>query len=571
MANTNRIFGIDLGTTYSCISYLDENSRPVVIAGDNNRLVTPSVVYIGPDGGVIVGETAKEYAKVDPDNTVTLVKRHMGDSTWEKGISGTQYRPEDISGYILSKLKNAAKAALGEEVTDVVITVPAYFGSAERTATQQAGELAGLKVHQLIPEPTAAAVFYAVSEGQDQTVMVYDLGGGTFDITVMNVSEGNRVAVICTDGDSVLGGQDWDDRLVNYISDLWQQEHGYETHPLDDPETHQDINNSAENAKINLSNREQVPMTVQHGPGRTRVDLTREKFDELTADLLTRTIDLTKKTLEVAKSKGHAKLDKILLVGGSTYMPQVKERLLIELPGIPIEAFDPDQCVAKGAAIYGANVQIKEAYEQAITETLGGKVSSNDVEELSVEQKDQIAQKALENLPSNITLAALQHGRTQEIVNACSKNFGVVTYDKYRGIFQITFMISKNDPVPSKETTNLVTIDRNQQTMIFPIVEANGDNLEGSVDIGSAPNSPDGYDLPPYAVEIGKMTLPLPPNLPADTPVRITYMLSEDGGKLNADAEHSSGSKIATEITQVGALTPEEMAHRLGTRSMEVT
>ena len=132
MANTNRIYGIDLGTTYSCISYLDENNRPVVIAGDSNRLVTPSVVYIGPDGNVTVGETAKEYAKVEPDSTVMLVKRHMGDSTWERDISGTSYRPEDISGHILSKLKKLAKAALGDEVTDVVITVPAYFGSAER-------------------------------------------------------------------------------------------------------------------------------------------------------------------------------------------------------------------------------------------------------------------------------------------------------------------------------------------------------------------------------------------------------------------------------------------------------
>jgi len=570
MANTNRIYGIDLGTTYSCISYLDENNRPVVIAGDNNRLVTPSVVYIAPDGGVTVGETAKEYARVEPDSTVTLVKRHMGDSTWVRDISGTQYRPEDISGHILSKLKKAAKAALGDEVTDVVITVPAYFGSAERTATQQAGELAGLKVHQLIPEPTAAAVFYAVSEKQDQTVMVYDLGGGTFDITVMNVSEGNRVAVICTDGDPVLGGQDWDDRLVNYIAEVWQQEHGYETHPLDDPETHQDINNSAESAKINLSSREQVPMTVQHGAGRTRVDLTREKFDELTADLLTRTMELTKKTLEVAKSKGHAQLDKILLVGGSTYMPQVKERLLIEVPGIPIEALDPDQCVAKGAAIYGSNVQIKEAYEQAIADTLGENVSLNDVDALSVEQQDQIAQEALKNLPGNITLAALEDGRTQEIVNACSKNFGVVTVDSTRSIFQITFMIFKNDPVPSKAPKNLVTLVNNQREMIFPIVEANGDNLEESVDIAGAPNSPNGYELPPYALEIGTMTLDLPPNLPVGTPVTVTYTLSEDGGKLNADAEHSSGSKIATEIPQVGALTPEEMAHRLGTRSMEV-
>ena len=192
-------------------------------------------------------------------------------------------------------------------------------------------------------------------------------------------------------------------------------------------------------------------------------------------------------------------------------MPQVKKRLAIEVPGITIEQLDPDQCVAKGAAIYGSNVQIKEAYEQAIADTLGENVSSSDVDALSVEQKDQIAQEALKNLPGNITLAAFEDGRTQEIVNACSKNFGVVTFDTTRGISQITFIIFKNDPVPSKVPQKLVTIVNNQREMIFPIVEANGDNLEESVDIAGAPNSPNGYELPPYALEIGTMTLDLPP------------------------------------------------------------
>jgi molecular chaperone DnaK len=563
MANTNRIYGIDLGTTYSCISYLDENNRPVVIAGDNNRLVTPSVVYFEPNN-VIVGETAKEYARVEPDRTVALVKRYMGDSTWKKDISGTKYRPEEISSYILLKLKKAAEDALGDEVTDVVITVPAYFSSAERTATEQAGQLAGLKVHDLIPEPMAAAIAYAVNEVEDQTVMVYDLGGGTFDITVLNVSQGNRVAVICTDGIHALGGQDWDDRIVNHLAEVWQQENGYETHPLDDPQTAQDLNSAAENAKINLSNREQVPITVQHGAGRTRVELTREKFDELTADLLTRTIDLTKKILEVAKSKGHAQLDKVLLVGGSTYMPQVKGRLATEVPGIPIEAFDPDQCVAKGAAIYGSNIQIREAYAQAIADTLGEDVSLSDVDALPAEQKDRIAQEALKNLPGNITLAALEDGRTQEIVNACSKNFGVIILLSEGGD-GIQWMIKKNDQVPANKGDQFATVNDNQSSAKIQIVEGNGDDFE---DVEHLPEGED--SLPSYAKKIGNMQLELPPNLPKGSPFTITYSLSNDGGRLRAEGqEDTGGTKCETEIDEVGALTPEEISSRIG--AMAVT
>jgi molecular chaperone DnaK (HSP70) len=289
-----RIFGIDLGTTYSCIAYVDEMGKPVIASNFEGDLTTPSAVHFESPENIVVGKEAKNAAKLFPDRVVEFVKRHMGDPTFSYEVDGVAYKPEAVSSFILRKLVSDAAQALGEEIEDVVITCPAYFGNNEREATKNAGELAGLNVHLILNEPTAAAVCYGVdSQTDDQVVLVYDLGGGTFDVTVIAIEQGN-IRVVVTGGDHSLGGKDWDDRLTKYLGECFQNEHPSEDSPLGDNYSFQELAKAAEEAKKALSSREKYPLMVSHNGKRTRVELTRETLDEITNDLLDRTITLTK-------------------------------------------------------------------------------------------------------------------------------------------------------------------------------------------------------------------------------------------------------------------------------------
>ncbi len=264
----------------------------------------------------------------------------MGDPHWERAFHGQVYKPQDISSFILRKVAGDAANLMGEKIEDVVITCPAYFGVNEKEATKQAGILAGLNVLYVIPEPTAAALAYGIEQDQEQVILVYDLGGGTFDITLIEIKTG-QITVICTGGDHQLGGKDWDDAIVSYLTQKFEESTGTPADALlDDQETYQELLNAAERCKKTLSSRQSVTEGVRFGGEKVKVDLTRETFDQITAPLLERTISLTEQELAKAREKGYTKIDKLLLVGGSTYMPQVIEYRQSEIPlrGPPVRS-----------------------------------------------------------------------------------------------------------------------------------------------------------------------------------------------------------------------------------------
>lgn len=311
-----KVFGIDLGTTYSCIAYIDENGKPVVLKNAEGDLTTPSAVFFETQTDVTVGSAAKESAKMYPEQVVTFIKRSIGQPGFSLNLNGIDMKPEEISSYILKKVVKDAEDTLrmegklgdDEQIRDVVITCPAYFGVTERDATKAAGVIAGLNVLAIINEPTAAAITYGVTDdSQNKTVLVYDLGGGTFDITMINIKPG-EIRVICTGGDHNLGGKDWDDRVLMYLAEQYQSETGTPDSILEDAETLQELSLAAERAKKLLSAKEKAPVAVNYMGERVRVELTREKFDELTEDLLTRTIDLTREMFKEAVIKGFGKI-----------------------------------------------------------------------------------------------------------------------------------------------------------------------------------------------------------------------------------------------------------------------
>ena len=287
----SKVVGIDLGTTFSAIAHINEYGQPEIIPNTDNERITPSVILFDEEEGpakVIVGKDAKNQAVALPHQIAEFIKRDMGKSKDEyaKTFNGKDYSPEELSAIILAKIKKDAKTDLNTEITDAVITVPAYFKDAEREATRNAGKIAGLNVLQIINEPTAAALAYGIDQlGTDQTVFVFDLGGGTFDVTVMKVS-GSKIEMIATNGDSRLGGKDWDDRIITYVAEMYEIEHGENPLNDDDLSPYQDLQTKAIAAKESLSKRDRARIVCGYNGKTTQVELTREKFEELTADLL---------------------------------------------------------------------------------------------------------------------------------------------------------------------------------------------------------------------------------------------------------------------------------------------
>ena len=371
-----KIWGIDLGTTYSCIAYVDEHGKPVVVKNNEGDLITPSVVYF-ENNNVTVGKVAKASAVLYPDAVVSFVKRQMGNPNYLFEYDGQTYRAETISSFILKKLVADAEQQSGEKITEVVITCPAYFGINEREATKKAGELAGLKVHSILAEPTAAAIAWGKAHSDEQVVLVYDLGGGTFDITMINVSHA-AIEVIVTGGDHHLGGKDWDDILIDYFITQYHQQTGETDDLREDADTYSALVDLAESSKKLLTAKEKAPVVFVSPSGkRVKIELTREKFEELTASLLERTVQLTHDMLQEAKKKGHTTFSEILLVGGSTRMPQVAERLRREF-NVSISSFDPDEAVAKGAALFGLGRAISKEVDEVYKALNSGKPNNGE-------------------------------------------------------------------------------------------------------------------------------------------------------------------------------------------------
>ncbi|MBA4369567.1 MAG: Hsp70 family protein, partial [Desulfobacterium sp.] len=303
-----KIFGLDLGTAYSSIAYVDENGKPHIIPNSDNQRVTPSVIFFD-QGEIIVGDVAKENAKLYPDDVISFVKRAMGEPDFLFEHDGNTYRPEEISSYIIKKVVQDAEQTLGEKITDIVVTCPAYFGINEREATQRAGEIAGYIVRQIINEPTAAAIAYgSIQTDERRVVLVYDLGGGTFDVTLIDITP-ESIEVVCTGGDHNLGGKDWDDCIVNNMAQEFQKATNTDKDILEDPDTCQDLLLTAEKAKKILGQRKKTPIVITHGGERVKVELSREKFEQLTEALLERTITFTQEMLQKAREKGYDKFD----------------------------------------------------------------------------------------------------------------------------------------------------------------------------------------------------------------------------------------------------------------------
>ena len=349
----SKIIGIDLGTTNSCVAVM-EGGEPVVIPNPEGARTTPSVVGFSKTGERIVGQAAKRQAVTNPERTITSIKRKMG-SDYKVSIDGKSYTPQEISAMILQKLKSDAEAYLGEPVTEAVITVPAYFTDAQRQATKDAGKIAGLEVKRIINEPTAAALAYGADKEDDQKIMVYDLGGGTFDVSIIEMGDGIQ-EVLATAGNNHLGGDDFDDRLINYLADQFKGETGIDLRS--DKMAMQRLKEAAEKAKIDLSGMTQTNVNLPFitadatGPKHLDCNITRAKFNELTADLVQATMGPVNQALSDAGLKP-SDLDKILLVGGSSRIPAVQEAVKNITGKEPFKGINPDECVAISAAIQG--------------------------------------------------------------------------------------------------------------------------------------------------------------------------------------------------------------------------
>jgi len=533
------VFGIDLGTTYSCIARVDDTARAEVIKNNDGDNITPSVVAFEGDN-VIVGADAKAEAVLNPETTVMLVKTLMGKTDFAINYNGEDKTPEEISAFILRKLTQDASEQLGVEVKDVVITCPAYFGTAERTATKNAGKIAGLNVLEIISEPTAAALYYGCAKEQDEkTILIYDLGGGTFDVTIMRISA-DKIEVICSDGDHDLGGKNWDEILIGYLANQFVEKIGYDIEF--DEYAKQDLRLKAEKIKKQLTSRSQAGDMLEVMGNREKVTITRDEFDEITSTLLNETLKKTKEAIEVAKNKGYDVIDEILLVGGSTRMPQVKKALAKNFSEIEIKILEPDEAVAKGAAIHAVNVYVNN--QKSLT---AKDFESNEEVKVTVngDEKELKAQDYKENLTFSPEMMSIG-GNTREIVIATTKSFAVKVENK-EGIKSCFNMIIKNEAMPSgflEVSGNFSTLYDNQATVDIEIYE--NDYMDKYFEVDE--------DL-----KIGDAVLELPKNTPAGSPVEITLKLNKEGILEVKGLDKTGNKQVNVKFETKGVMTKEEL------------
>ena len=550
--SSTKILGIDLGTTYSCVAHIDEIGKPVVLHNSDGESTTPSAVHFENEDSIIVGTQAKNFSKIDPDRVAEYFKRSMGNPSFSFAVDGKEYRPEEISAYVLRKLVQDASHALNETITDVVITCPAYFGINEREATKNAGTLAGLNVRHILNEPTAAAIFYGLHRTQkDQVVLVYDLGGGTFDITVIDLRGGN-INVVVTGGNHYLGGKNWDDRITEYLAAEFCNAHPDKNSPLDNPYSYQDILKSAEQAKISLTTKEKYKSPVLHDGERVLVELTREKFEDLTSDLLEQTITLTRKVMEEAGKKGYGKVDLVILVGGASKMPAVARKLKEEL-GVEPQLLEPDLAVAKGAALMGYKILAGEEITYKVAEQQGISPDEVDLEKVDEKVLEKAAQSAAAEAGTMFRMPArdLLNMARRQITNVCSKGFGVVVKDLATKKHIVAFLIHKNTSLPAESTQEFGTEMANQTSVEIRVMEQTGE--EESFEVADNNQVGEG-------VLVG-----FPTHLPQGSPIQITFRLQEDGTLSVNGLEPSSKTNLDFEVkVQDGVMSQAEVEEKKG-------
>ena len=537
-------FGIDLGTTNSCIAHIDELGRATVIRSELGEDTIPSVVYFESPRTVLVGEAARNSALVAPDLVARLVKRVMGTSA-QYAFHGQRHTPETVSALILRELARTAREATGQEVRDVVITVPAYFGVAEREATRRAGQLAGLTVLDVLAEPVAAAMHYQVATKKvtgPRHVLVYDLGGGTFDTTVIRL-DGDDIKVLCTDGDPVLGGADWDEAIVGYLLDQFAAQHPA-LRPREDAGFMQDLYIAAERLKKELSSVMSRRYFLRYRGAVTQVELTRETLEKLTAHLLDRTIAVTTRTIATARRKGVDSFDETLLVGGMTRMPAVS-RLLAERLGLAARFHEPELAVAKGAALFAL---------LRLAHPAGGAAGGHAIAGQPVAGARPGQPASAIAAATGIPVAEVSGIVAKRVSTVVPRGFGVRTIDgsdpvamtdPMRARHMIVHLLPANTPLPndSGPYTFYTTVE-NQRHVGIEVWEQAGpeelSDLSGNRKIGQG------------------MLKNLPAHLPQLTPIDVTFFMSETGLLTVRAVEQGSGTDVEFDL-QIGDLNTAGM------------
>lgn len=503
--------GIDLGTTYSAIAQLNPEGKPVSLPNADGRNITPSVVLLGDDGSVVVGPSFERTSQEAVDHIVEAVKRQMGNKNYFVVYQNKKLTAEFISALILKKMKQDAEKTIGP-IANAVITVPYYFNDVRRKATQDSGRIAGLNVVDIINEPTAATLAYAWMKGElgrtdlkqeAKTILVYDLGGGTFDVTVVKYTP-TQFRVLATDGDVMLGGIDWTKRIVDHVAEQFQRKFGDD--PRTDPEAIRNFTLECETAKRQLSTKTQVPLSVYYQGKTLTLALTRNDFERMTSDLLQRTRDTTELVLQQAKVEPGT-LSEVVLVGGSTYMPAVERMLGDVCQRQPSRELRPEEAVAQGAAIHAAILEARE--NRGSTE---------------------LAQVVINRLKSVQTSDINSH------------SLGVKVSDPNNRTRKINhIMIPKNSAVPCSFSNRFVTNSPNQQTIHVYILEGDATDPDACTQIGDF------------------RIVSLPPNLPSGSPVEVTYSYDANG-RIHASARELTSNKAASaEIVRDSGLSEQNV------------
>jgi len=491
--------GIDLGTTFSVVAYLDARDKPETIRNSEGDLTTPSVVFFDRERP-IVGKEAMKVSVTEPENVVRYAKREVGKDFFHQPIRDEQLPPEVIQALILKKLKTDAELKLGT-ITKAVVTVPAFFNEPRRKSTQDAGQLAGLEVIDIINEPTAAAIAYGVQQGflsergstkHKERILIYDLGGGTFDVTLLDI-DGYQYTAIATAGDVFLGGIDWDRRIIDFAAEQFQQEHGVD--PREDAATMQSLMADAEDAKRSLSQRDSVSLSVNHNGLRMRVELTRSQFESMTEDLVQRTLFTTQKLLDRAKSDWQD-LTRVLLVGGSSRMPMIQEMLGQQTSSPVDRSLDPDECVAHGAAIYARIL---------LDDTDG------------------------------------EHPQIQ-VTNVNSHDLGVLGLERETGMSRRKVLLDRNTPLPATGAARFMTREDNQKQVSVDVIEGGDASGKNSTSIGRC------------------LVKDLPAGLPAGTPVNVRFTYTQNGRLEVAAAVTGTEQATTLVLERTSGLSDDELS-----------